>query len=368
MIEQTTPGLKAAGVQRIVALPASDPEIVRRLEASGALVAPVDFVRLRRSLNPATQAKYLLGLRRDVRRVTELIQEHGADVVEVAGLFALQPAIAATKARVPLVWQLHSTMGPQRVRNLMGRIVAKTADAVMTSGKSMIPRHGGLDDIADEIIPFSASVNTEAFHPDLKVREAMRAQFGVDENEVVVGTLGNRAWQKRHELLLDAAALLLPQNPHLKFLVVGNDVPSNVPYYRREVVTRAKALNDRFPGRVLLCTQNAPVSAIMSVFDVFALTSVAEGASLVTAEAMAMGLPVVSVDVGSLPDLVRPGHTGCLANPNAGALSLAIRQVLVNRHAFGRAAREFVLARKEDPVDAHLHAYRYALDSRARSR
>lgn len=49
--------------------------------------------------------------------------------------------------------------------------------------------------------------------------------------------------------------------------------------------------------------------------DLFLLASAHEGTPNVLLEAMACGLPVVATAVGGVPDLVRDGETGCLADP-----------------------------------------------------
>ena len=50
--------------------------------------------------------------------------------------------------------------------------------------------------------------------------------------------------------------------------------------------------------------------------DVFALPSTGEGFGLVFLEAMAFAKPVVGVDAGGIPDLVRDGVNGLLIPPN----------------------------------------------------
>lgn len=63
------------------------------------------------------------------------------------------------------------------------------------------------------------------------------------------------------------------------------------------------------------------VSALLDEGDIFALTSIAapdgkiEGLPVALMEAMASGLPVVASEIGSIPELVKPGQTGRLAVP-----------------------------------------------------
>ena len=81
--------------------------------------------------------------------------------------------------------------------------------------------------------------------------------------------------------------------------------------------------------------------------DVFAMTSRSEGIPVVLMEAMACGLPVVSTDVGGVPEIVDDERSGLLVPP--GDVS-AVARVLdclagdpARRVEMGRAGREIVL-------------------------
>jgi len=54
----------------------------------------------------------------------------------------------------------------------------------------------------------------------------------------------------------------------------------------------------------------------------------AEGMSLSLAEAMAAGCAVVATDVGGMTNMVIDGYNGCLVNPDADALTRAIRRLV----------------------------------------
>jgi glycosyltransferase involved in cell wall biosynthesis len=59
-------------------------------------------------------------------------------------------------------------------------------------------------------------------------------------------------------------------------------------------------------------------SIVYSAADLFVLPTAGEGLPNVLLESMACGVPMVSFDVGGVPDLVRPGLTGYLAAPADG--------------------------------------------------
>ena len=82
---------------------------------------------------------------------------------------------------------------------------------------------------------------------------------------------------------------------------------------------------------------------LMHAFDLFALTSEAEGHPLVILEAMAQGLPVVATRVGGVADTVREGVNGFVVSVRDTAAVASSLRTLVNdpalRAGMGRASR-----------------------------
>ena len=83
--------------------------------------------------------------------------------------------------------------------------------------------------------------------------------------------------------------------------------------------------------------------------DVFVLPTLADTFSLVSLEAMAVGLPVVISGLAGIPDIVEPGRTGYLLPPGDGRKLGEVLLHLIDdaqtRRAFGVAGRERALAR-----------------------
>ncbi len=106
-----------------------------------------------------------------------------------------------------------------------------------------------------------------------------------------------------------------------------------------------------------------------SAADVFVFPSRAENSPLVLIESIACGTPVVAFRIGGVPDSVRPGVTGFLAEPeNHKQFSEGIVQLLEDTHLrkrLGHQCRE--IAVKEYPlnlhVDRHVALYQQTLKS-----
>jgi len=82
----------------------------------------------------------------------------------------------------------------------------------------------------------------------------------------------------------------------------------------------------------------------MAAFDVFVLPSLSEAFPYVLLEALSMGLPVISTDIGGVSELVHEGRNGFVTRRSAPEeMSEALRSLLVDadlRRRMGEASKE----------------------------
>ena len=364
VVQRTTPFLRRSGFERIVAMPVLRLSMQHDLEAAGCRVVAHDFVRPRKAIDPRLLWRYLSGFSTDVRAIECLAREHQVSLIEASGLHHLQAVLAAKRLGLPLVWQLHGTSAPRWLRIAIGSLASRWADVVMTSGRGMIERHGGLERIAGRIIPFCAPLDPARFRPDPALRRQVRSLWGYSDEQIVVGTLGNHGPVKNQGMIVQVARRLQRENLPFRFAICGNALHANSTYFESQVL---RPIEQRgLSGYVRVFAPAVPAEAVMNAFDIFILTSRGEGASLVTAEAMATGLPVIATDVGSLRDLVREGENGILVDPDDVESAAAALRLLADpelRAQMGQRSLKMAVASvsSERCAMAHLEAYRRAL-------
>ena len=138
--------------------------------------------------------------------------------------------------------------------------------------------------------------------------------------------------------LLDTASLINKKYPHVEFKVYGEGD------LREELVAKAESLgldgNRIFPGAY---TDRDTLSRIMAGTDIFLLPSILEGQPLAIVEAMAYGCPIVSTNVGGIPELLTDNVNGLLCPPEKPQCLAEKIEVLINnptlRKSLGCEAR-----------------------------
>lgn len=129
--------------------------------------------------------------------------------------------------------------------------------------------------------------------------------------ELTVGFFGRLTRQKGPDLLLEAAGLVLAHLPHTRFRVFGAGEEAGALLARAEELGLGARI--RFEGE---CPQDS-VLARMREVDVVAVPSRWEGCPYVVLDAQQAGVPVVAASVGGVPELIRDGLSGLLAEPES---------------------------------------------------
>lgn len=156
-------------------------------------------------------------------------------------------------------------------------------------------------------------------------RAEARRIFGLSDTDIVIGAVGNVKPAKGYDFLIKAAKMLVDQNSDIKLVIAGNT--ANAQY--AELLT----LRDRLQlqDKVLFLGFVENTDVFLRALDVFALSSISEGFSLATIEAMNACIPVVATRSGGPQEIVNDGVNGILVNAgDADALAYGLTQIINN--------------------------------------
>ena len=254
------------------------------------------------------------------KRLEEIYAEFQPDVVHAASPFALgaRALAAARNMGIPSV-AIYQTDMPSYIAQHGGRRLGPVAKEASwrwvrhlhsLADVTLAPSSAAAKELAEHGIPrvalWARGVDTDLFHTGHRTRDevtALRRQLAPN-GEVIVGYVGRIAPEKELHRLAEIADL-----PGITIAIVG-DGPS------RPEIERL------LPQAVFLGRQSGDeLARSYAAFDVFVHTGTKETFGQTLQEAMASGLPVVAPAAGGPLDIVKPGVTGLLFNPDAdGAL------------------------------------------------
>jgi glycosyltransferase involved in cell wall biosynthesis len=155
-------------------------------------------------------------------------------------------------------------------------------------------------------------INLAPFANGAPDRVLLRKEIGVGARDLVILQVARLDYLKDHATAIRTLERVVRLHPAARLVLVGEG-PEMKPI-QDLVRERNLQLFVRFLGL------RTDVAWLLRAADLFLLTSISEGIPLTIIEAMAAGVPVVSTNVGGIPEVVEDGRTGLLAPSGNDAL------------------------------------------------
>lgn len=131
-------------------------------------------------------------------------------------------------------------------------------------------------------------VDLNVYKYDEENRRKVRSEFGITDEQLVVGHIGRFNQQKNHKFLIEVFAEVLKQKPDALLMLVGDGEKKS------EIKEQIKSLG--IEESVIFTGIRSDVPALLSAMDVFVFPSFYEGMPNTVIEAQATGLPCVIAD------------------------------------------------------------------------
>ncbi len=170
-------------------------------------------------------------------------------------------------------------------------------------------------------------IDISVFSPNRRNRKWLEPWLTAEEqNHKVLLFLGRLALEKRLDLLIEAFARLKLKNDKCSLLIAG-DGPA-------DTMNTLRSLTERIPNIHFTGFIHGEMKAnILASCDVYCSPSPYETFGLSVVEAMASGIPVVTVNSGGVSDYIIDGVNGYLVPPNdVEKLTNTIEKVLSNHN------------------------------------
>jgi phosphatidyl-myo-inositol dimannoside synthase len=308
---------------------------------------------------PARRLKTLQGLVTWSRRVTALIAEHESGFIWCGNL---RPAAYPAKwahERSGIAYGIIVYGGDllalrinyldSRIKRAAARALLGTAEVIIACSRWThdlacdILRELGLADRTGRVRVVPLGTDPQIFHPGLDPRSFAEAR-GLPPGQWLL-TVARLVPHKGIDTTIRALAVLAPRFPDLRYAVVGRGTELSV----FEALARQEGVGDRVHFLTDITDEDLPFAYALATVYVGVSRQTAkdvEGFGISLLEAQASGTAVVAGRSGGMPDAVREGTTGVLADAeDPESVASAIAGFLADpgrRERFGKAGREAV--------------------------
>ena len=209
----------------------------------------------------------------------------------------------------------------------------------------------------DSVAVLHNGIDIERWAPG-QGKPVLREELGLSDKVLLVGTVARITYEKDLPTFYAVARQVAARHPAVRFVIVGDGYGDELPRAREEVCRLGLCEVIHFTGH------RNDLLDIYASFDIFLMTSLTEGLPNTLLEAMAMGIPAVSTQVGGVSEVIDSEHSGLLAaTGDVEALSQALLRLLEDdglRKAMARGSRRrieeaFAFARRVRRMEDYYH-------------
>lgn len=258
-----------------------------------------------------------------IGRLTNLMREEKIDIVHTHLFGAnLWGRVAAIKAKVPVIIATeHNVDFYKRLYHfIIDKFLSISTDRIIAVSNKVKKFYVNRGIKPDKIEVIYNGIKTDGYRIDELGRLEVKKEFGIEDDEILLGVIGRLVEQKGHKYLFEALNML-DGRYKIKLLVVGEGpLLENL---------RSQIAGLKLEDKVIFTGLRKDVARILKDIDILVMPSLREGLPIIALEAMAAGKPIVATNVGGNPEVILEEETGFLVPAKDYlALSKAIERLI----------------------------------------
>jgi len=260
-----------------------------------------------------------------VVRIARRIRALRIDLVHTNGTKAhVIGSLAALLARRPVVWHIRDVIQPGLLRTFLRGLGSVAPRRIIANSKASAAAFKGSRAARRTVVVYNG-IEAAAFRGPAGA-SALRAALGLDDEALVITTVGALAPLKGHIHLLRAMPRVLQELPGARLLVLGGEMYETAGHAGYAASLRAEAARLGIDGHVIFAGWRPDAAAFYNASDVVVLASIRpESFGRVLIEAMASSRPVIATDLGGPREIITSSDLGLLVPPaDPEALAQAI--------------------------------------------
>lgn len=247
-------------------------------------------------------------------RLASFFREHRVQIVHAHQYTPFFQSLLArlTYRRPPIVFTEHGRHFPDSrssKRVVVNRALLRYDDRLIGVGESVrqaLVDNEGLPERRTETIYNGVPLEKFlAVKGDADLRSAVRCELGITTNQFAIIQVARLNALKDHATAIRTIKRLRDNDVPAKLILVGDgeERPALEKLVAEQQLTKAV----KFLGA------RSDIPRLLTAADAFLLSSISEGIPLTLIEAMGAGIPIVSTDVGGIPEIIEHGVAGLLA-------------------------------------------------------
>jgi len=198
-----------------------------------------------------------------------------------------------------IVWCIRSTdirkggsKGTLLIRKLCAQLSGRLPRVIVCAADASRKVHEAVGYAPDKMLVIPNGFELNQLLPKYSSGSRIRDELGIRNDCNLIVSVGRYSPVKDHKTFIEAADKLAAQRDDVEFMLIGRDLePSN---QQLMALIDATGQADAF----YLLGERSDVPTCLQASDIFCLHSVTEGFPNVLGEAMAVGLPCITTDVG----------------------------------------------------------------------
>jgi sugar transferase (PEP-CTERM/EpsH1 system associated) len=263
---------------------------------------------------------------KSIYKLYNLLKKEKISIVHTHNFAAsLYGSLSARIAGIPVV--IHTEHGthlyPQFRRRFIRKIISILIDKTVSVSDQIKQTLISQDHISKNRIMTilnGVDINKYSHKCDTEIKNK-RKELNIDEKIKVIGIVARLSAEKDHENLLQAFSIVTKDIQYVNLIIIGDGI------LRDELEKKSKKLG--LEDKVFFLGLRQDIPELLSIMDLFVLSSIREGIPLTILEAMVAGLPIVATSVGGIPEVIINEETGILVpSKNPTALANAIVRIL----------------------------------------
>lgn len=254
------------------------------------------------------KGKFFLHRINQAYKLRRLIDELKPDIIHANEFHSLPVALYARGSReIPIVVHHRLYISMKQIKNYKlnkaDKIIAVSEGAAHDFDRS---------DCAGKVSVVYNGIALDDFKRTPEIDEEgrlLRKRLSIDEDDFVVGLIGLIGERKRQHIALEAANIVVRQNPKCHFIFAG-DASKSMQEYKESLSGIIEKYSLLKNAHILPFTMK--IQPVYAAMNLNLLISSEEGFGRTIIEAGGMEIPSIGTKIGGIPELIRDKETGFL--------------------------------------------------------